>query len=72
MKEIFFPRGGTQSKEFKRESIWRETSFMLELLRQAVGPNLSLSDCIHNWKNIKSVLAEERRKRKLQLKNIPI
>jgi len=48
-------------------NLWRETSFALHLLRQAINPLMSLKDCISDWRNIAEGLAEGKRKRIRQL-----
>lgn len=46
---------------------WRETSLMLELLRRAVVPCLSLQKAMGQWADISYQLAEPSRKRIRQL-----
>jgi hypothetical protein len=72
MKATFFPRGGTHCEECERESIWRETSFMFEVIRQAINPRLNLLECIRNWAKIKAALSESPRKRVLQFQKLLI
>lgn len=70
MKAAFFPLGDTRLNHCDGESIWRETSFALELVRQCVNPKLNLTHCIRNWDRIKNKLAGSQRKRALQLDNL--
>lgn len=46
---------------------WRETSLMLELLRRAVVPCLSMRKVMAQWADISYQLAEPSRKRVRQL-----
>lgn len=43
--------------------LWRETSFVLELLSRAILPVLSLNDAIKDWSRIAHQLAEPPRRR---------
>jgi len=71
MKDVFFPHGDIQYKSIDSDgNLWREMSFALFLLRQAVNPMLSFRDCIENWSDISKDLAEPPRKRKTQIKNM--
>lgn len=67
MKDEIFPPGGIQ---FKRCNLWRETSFALQLIKQAANPILDLEECIQNWKGIAIKLSESSRKRKTYADNI--
>ncbi len=67
----FFPPGDIRFDIADREHcLWRELSFALHLIRQAINPILSLSDCLAQWNRIAADLAEANRKRGLQLENI--
>lgn len=51
---------------------WRETSLMLELLRRAVVPCLSLQTAMGQWADVSVQLAEPRRKRIRQLDRLAV
>jgi hypothetical protein len=61
MRAGVFSPGATLYEE---TNLWRETSFALHLIKQAVNPRLDLNDCIKNWKTIAKSLAENPRQRK--------
>jgi len=61
MKADFFSHGDIQ---FNETNLWRETSFALHLIKQAVNPILGLKECIQNWKDIAKNLSENVRNRK--------
>ena len=67
---IFFPPGDIffteNNEELLQRSLWREFSLAFHLIKQAVNPELLLSDCITNWKDISRMLSERPRKRKNQ------
>lgn len=67
MKDDIFPPGGIQ---FDECNLWRETSFALHLVKQAVNPKLGLKNCIQNWKSISKKLSENPRRRKAQVVNL--
>jgi hypothetical protein len=67
MRAGVFSPGGTLYEE---TNLWRETSFALHLIIQAVNPRLDLNACIKNWKNIAKSLAENPRKRKGAMNNL--
>lgn len=68
MRGAFFPPGDIPCDHMDREaSLWRELSFALHLVRQAVNPTLGLSECIGQWREIAKDLAEPPRKRTQQL-----
>ena len=67
----FFPLGDTRSDRNDREPcLWRELSFALHLISQAVNPLLSLSQCLAKWNQISGDLAEPPRRRGQQLNNL--
>lgn len=71
MKAVFFPLGDIRCENvICKSNLWREMSFALHLLKQAVNPRLSLGQCLENWGNISRNLAEPPRKRKLQLNKL--
>ena len=47
-----------------QENLWRETSFALYLIKQAINPPLQIMECIENWKKIQNKLSENPRNRK--------
>jgi len=68
MRAAFFPPGDTRSERTDRDrSRWREVSFALHLIRQALNPNLRLVDCLAQWNRIAADLAEPPRMRKYQM-----
>lgn len=48
-------------------NLWRENSFALHLLKQAVNPSLNIESCLQNWREIARTLAEPHRRRHNQL-----
>ncbi len=60
MKAGFFPHGGIQINEL---NLWRETSFALHLIKQAVIPRLGIMECMANWGEIAKKLSEKSRNR---------
>jgi hypothetical protein len=50
--------------------LWRELSFALHLIRQAVNPHLDLSECISQWNDIAFFLSEPPRQRQKQLSGL--
>lgn len=69
MQVSVFSRGGTRYKlkSNKKRSLWRETSFMLHLVSQAVNPRFGLGKCIQDWGLISSMLSDNSRKREMQM-----
>jgi hypothetical protein len=68
MRGVFFPLGDTHCDEDDREaSLWRELSFAMHLVRQAVSPPLNLTECVENWREIAHDLAESPRERSYQM-----
>jgi hypothetical protein len=64
----FFPLGAIRSEQLEYEgNLWRESSFALHLLKQAVNPRLTLVQCIRHWQDIALQLAEPHRHRRRQL-----
>lgn len=73
MRAVLFPPGGTPCDPTDVEtSLWRETSFALHLIRQAVNPRLDLAQCVENWAEISKELAESPRKRIKQLHRLEL
>lgn len=73
MKAAHFPPGDTRCDEIDAEtSLWRETSFALHLVRQAVNPRLELAKCVEQWGEISKNLAESPRKRMKQLRRLAL
>jgi hypothetical protein len=71
MKGAFFPLGDTPCDEEERElCLWRELSFALHLVRQAVNPSLKINECLNNWQEIAKELAEPPRKRRQQMRQL--
>jgi hypothetical protein len=71
MKGVFFPHGDIPYREDEvAGNLWRETSFALFLIKQAVNPRMSIAECITNWDEISKTLAEPTRKRKFALKRM--
>jgi len=66
---ITFPPGATAWDTSKVKSEWREFSFALHQIQQAINPVISLKKVMANWGKISSSLAERSRKRKPQLSN---
>lgn len=65
MKAGIFPHGATQWEAHEEQgNLWRETSFALQLLRQAINPRLNLAASIKDWGNIQKKLSENPRNRK--------
>jgi len=62
-----FPPGVTLWKSNKTKSNWREFSFMLHQIQQAINPVVSLEKVIQQWGEISVALAESSRRRKPQL-----
>jgi hypothetical protein len=50
----------------RNRSLWREESFLLHLLGQAVTPQLSLAEALPHWPVISLQLREAPRRRDLQ------
>ena len=71
MKDDFFPLGDTLGNDDggREVSLWRELSFALHLIRQAVNPPLDISECLTQWREIARYLAEPPRKRNYQMHN---
>lgn len=67
MKADIFSLGDIQ---FNETNLWRETSFALHLIKQAVNPILGLKNCLQNWKKIAKNLSENARSRKTYEANI--
>lgn len=68
MMGAIFPPGDTRFDLSDREPcLWREMSFALHLISQAVNPLLRLSDCLGRWNHIAADLAEPHRQRNSQL-----
>lgn len=61
MRVDIFSHGDIQ---FDETNLWREMSFALHLIKQAVNPRLGLLECIQNWKEIAKKLSENPRNRK--------
>ena len=53
----------------KVKSYWREFEFMLHQIQQAVEPKISINNVISQWDSIRKNLAENPRKRKLQIED---
>ena len=71
MKGAFFPLGDTPCDENTREAaLWRELSFALHLVRQAVNPPLHSDGCLGKWQEIATKLAEPPRRRSYQRRKI--
>lgn len=51
----------------KNRSQWREFEFIFIAVRNAIIPQIGLDHVIENWPRIKNNLAENSRKRKLQI-----
>lgn len=62
-----FPPGVTAWEFSKIKSNWREFSFALHQIQQAINPVISLQKVIQQWGDISSALAEGSRKRRPQL-----
>ena len=63
-----FPHGGIVFDN-KTKSYWKEFEFMLHQIQQAVEPKISLNKVMNSWEEISKNLAENSRKRKLQVEN---
>lgn len=73
MRGVPFPPGDIHCDAMGAEtSLWRETSFALHLIRQAVNPRLDLAECVAQWAEISKNLAESPRKRMKQLRRLAI
>lgn len=71
MRGAFFPPGDIHCDDIDREaSLWRELSFALHLVRQAVNPPIAISECIGQWRYIANTLAEPPRRRKSQARQL--
>ena len=71
MKGAFFPPGGIPFDDTDREaSLWRELSFALHLVRQAVNPPVGITKCIGQWDDIANDLAEPPRRRQTQARRL--
>ena len=76
MKRNFFPPGGIQldtppvrgdlTNSAGVRSPWREYEFWYMVVKQAIIPNLPITQCIEHWSRIKQYLMENTRQRKLQ------
>ncbi|MGA7765529.1 MAG: transposase [Candidatus Sulfotelmatobacter sp.] len=64
-----FPPGATYSQRTRPTSPWREFSFALHQIQQAIEPHLSLQQTLFSWNQIAQALAENSRNRLLQLAN---
>jgi hypothetical protein len=63
-----FPPGGTTSWNMnKKRCHWRETSYMVSVLRSVVNPGVGLLRTLHRWGEISKELQEKSRKRERQL-----
>lgn len=63
---IFPPEGIHLKEQGRNRSIWRETCYLLSMIRQAIVPVISLYDGIRKWKGISIHLRERPRARELQ------
>lgn len=71
MRDIFFRPGDTQCEHIDRNAcLWRELSFALFFVRQAVNPQLCLAECLAGWNRIAAGLAEPTRNRKRQMYSV--
>lgn len=62
-----FPPGGTDFLQNKVKSLWREFSFMLHEIQQAIEPIISLNKVLQHWKALAKDLAERSRTRRPQI-----
>jgi hypothetical protein len=62
-----FPPGVTQARRGAPPSPWREFSFALHQIQQAIEPRLPLQQTLFSWNQIARALAENSRTRSLQL-----
>ncbi len=72
MKDDIFPPGDIQSNKKENGNLWRETSFALKLISQAINPRLGLQSSLENWYEIQKKLSENTRKRKKQIEKITL
>jgi len=54
-------------KNHQPPSAWREFSLVLNQIKRAIEPPLSLSEVLHDWNDLSKLLAERPRQRKIQL-----
>lgn len=64
MKDGFFPHGDILYEEQDDYCLWRETSFALHLIKNAIVPEISISKCLKEWRNIQYKLRDKRITRK--------
>jgi hypothetical protein len=71
MKAIFFPLGGTQSEQIKkdRRCLWRELEFLYSLIKIAITPKFKLNEILNNYGILTKLLEEKNMKRQRQLSN---
>jgi hypothetical protein len=63
-----FPPGDICDRKIK--SNWREFEFMFHQIQYAINPHISLKKTIGNWQEIRKSLAENNRRRKLQMSKL--
>ena len=62
--EGLFPHGGIYSNYLEaHESLWRELSFAMLLVSNAVRPNIGISSTLSHWECVAVLLAETPRQR---------
>ena len=66
MPEQFIDANEKTEGNEKQRSLWREFSFMLHRVQEAIMPDLGLENTVNNWWSIIEDLATEPRKRSLQ------
>lgn len=65
----FFPLGATppQAQDRQQFSLWRETSFILKQIINAIAPDIGLNVMFDQWTMISEKLKDSRRQRQKPL-----
>lgn len=80
MRLNIFPPGGTlcekedialkTENKGKIRSQWREFEFIFTAVRNAIVPQVKIDHIVNNWHRIRNNLAENNRKRQLQIESL--
>ena len=63
MRRAFPPGADAGWTKTRPRSFWRESEWLLELIRAAVWPEFKIADCLERWNDIAKDLAERSRRR---------
>ncbi len=70
MPRHFPPGVGDGWSKIRHRSFWREGEVLLEMIKAATWPPLSIESCLGNWPAFQRDLAEGRRKRTPRIKDL--